>query len=99
MAFKKTFNSDDPIILGNSDTNDLFRPGFRYKLGSIIYTVKANVTQEAASPMREVFLSDGATEIIPVETIMKDIKEPDSEVSKCFESVVHKLGDKIGIVK
>lgn len=68
--------SKAPIVLNEtmSDEN-LFPPGFRYRMGSIIYTVRRDCTQEASSPMREVFLSDGATEIVPVETLLKDMKE------------------------
>lgn len=76
MSMKKIFNSGAPFIIGNDEGDKkLFPPGFRYRMGSIIYTVKADVTQEAASPMREIFLSDGATEITPVESILKDMKE------------------------
>lgn len=81
MVFRKKMDSKgNPIVLGDSQVEKLFPPGFCYKLGSIIYTVKDDVTQESAAPMREVTCSDGATEIIPVETIMKDLKEPDCEV-------------------
>jgi hypothetical protein len=74
---KKILNSSDaPVVLGSTSTDDqLFPPGFRYRMGSLIYTVRRDCTQEASSPMREVFLSDGATEIIPVETLIKDMKE------------------------
>ena len=80
MAFKKTFSTNAPIILGSSKAEELFPPGFRYRIAGTIYTVKADVTQEAASPMREVIRSDGSIEIIPIESIMKDLKEPDCEV-------------------
>ena len=82
MVFKKTFQSKDmPVILENTNAvQKLFPPGFRYKIGSIIYTIKGDVTQEIVSPMREISLSDGGTEIISVESIMKDLKEPDCEL-------------------
>jgi len=77
MVMRKTINTKDaPIVLGQSTKDkELFPPGFRYRMGSLIFTVKGDCTQEASSPMREVFLSDGATEIVPVETLMKDVRE------------------------
>lgn len=75
MAFKKIIRLNVPMIIGVSDNSkELFPPGFSYKLGNIVYTVKGDVTKETNSPMREVSLSDGTTEIIPVEAIKKDIK-------------------------
>ena len=101
MAFKKTLQSDAPIVIGNNKKiRTLFPPGFCYRIGGIIYTIKKDVTQEQSSPMREVILSDGATEIIPVESIIKDLKEPDCEVlemDKRFtmkEPVVEKVVNK-----
>ena len=74
---KKIINAAKaPVVLGKTvDSDKLFPPGFRYRMGSMIYTVRRDCTQEKSSPMREVFLSDGATEIIPVETLLKDMKE------------------------
>lgn len=83
MVMKKVLRSDAPIVVGgSSDSEVLFPPGFRYRMGSLIYTVKRDCTQETQSPMREVFLSDGATEIIPVETLLKDIKEINNSRNK-----------------
>lgn len=83
MAMKKIFRSGVPMMIGNTDKDQqLFLPGFRYRLGSIIYTVKADVTQEASSPMREVLLSDGSTQIIPVETLIRDMREIQNSRSK-----------------
>jgi len=80
---KKVLSSDAPIVVGGTSNNEvLFPPGFRYRMGSLIYTVKRDCTQEAAAPMREVTLSDGATEIIPVETLLKDIKEINNSRNK-----------------
>ena len=80
--FKKIVTSDgQPIIIGSTAGEDVkFPPGFAYRIGGLIYTVKENVTQEASSPMREVTLSDGTTEIIPVESITRDLKEPDCQI-------------------
>ena len=83
MTMKKNVKLGAPLVIKNTkETEQLFPPGFRYRMGGIIYTVKADVTQEASSPMREVSLSDGATEIVPVETIMKDVKEIENSRSK-----------------
>jgi len=77
MVMKKTINMKDaPIVMGvSSEDKDQFPPGFRYRMGSLIFTVRRDCTQEPTSPMREVFLSDGATEIVPVETLIKDLRE------------------------
>ncbi len=82
MSFKKIVTSDgQPVIIGSIDDDTVkFPPGFCYRIGGMIYTVKANVTQEASSPMREVVLSDGATEILPVASIILDLREPDCEI-------------------
>ena len=81
MGFKKIINSDVPIIIANTvEDSDRYPPGFSYRLGGIIYIVKKDVTQEASSPMREVILSDGSVEIIPIESIKKDLREHDCEV-------------------
>jgi hypothetical protein len=81
MSFKKVFKSGNPIIIGDSENSEqMFPPGFTYRIGGIIYTVVKDVTQEPSSSMREVHLSDGATEIIPVESIIKDLKEVGCEV-------------------
>ena len=84
MVMKKVINtSRAPVVIGQTvDSDKLFPPGFRYRMGSLIYTVRRDCTQEASSPMREVFLSDGATEIIPVETLLKDMKEIKNSRSK-----------------
>lgn len=77
MVMKKIMVSKSAVVMVNCSATDkkLFPPGFRYRMGSIIYTVKADITQDATNPIREVFLSDGATEIVPVETLLKDIRE------------------------
>jgi hypothetical protein len=81
MGFKKVMQSDHQIIISSSDDDtDKFLPGFCYRIGGTVYTVKADVTQEASSPMREVILSDGSVEITPVESIKKDLREHDCEV-------------------
>jgi len=81
MGFKKVLQSDHSIVISSSENDDKrFPPGFCYRIGGIIYTVKKDVTQETSSPMREVILSDGKTEIIPIESIQKDLKEVDCEI-------------------
>ena len=79
--FKKLINSDAPLIIGNtSEDAALFPPGFCYSIGSIIFTVKKDITQEDSSPMREVILSDGSTEIIPIESLKKDMRDPECKI-------------------
>lgn len=93
MAFKKFFMGDKPIVINSSETKELFPPGFCYRLGGIVRTVKADVTQEASSPMREVSLSDGATEIIPIESLVKDMKEEECQILPMDERYVIKKAE------
>ncbi len=103
MPFKKIITSDGrPIIIGsNAGEDDKFPPGFSYRIGSMIYTVKENITQEASSPMREVSLSDGKTEIMTVASIRRDLKESNCEIlppDKRFtkkEEIVEKTKKKV----
>lgn len=100
MALKKIFKTDAPIIVGDSRAEQLaYPPGFRYRIAGIIYTVKEDVTQEASSPMREVSLSDGSTEIIPVESITRDLKEPYCEVMEPDTRFVVKEAEEKKVVK
>lgn len=81
MVFKKFFHSDKPIILNKTDAiSSLFPPGYSYRLGSLTFTVKKDVTEEKHSPKREVITSDGSTEILDIETIIKDLKQSDCVV-------------------
>jgi len=82
MPFKKIVTSSgQPIVVGNHDNKkDLFPPGFSYRIGGLIYTVKGDVTQDVGSSMREVRLSDGATEIMTIESIKNDLKENGCEI-------------------
>lgn len=83
--------SDRPIIIGNStDAFKLFRPGFVYRVGGMLYTVTEDVTQEINTPMRRVIVGDGHTEIIPVESIKKDLKEHDAQVLDVDKRYVEK---------
>jgi len=93
MTFKKIVTSEgQPIIVGSFMEEDTkFPPGFAYRVGGLIYTVKANVTQEASSPMREVILSDGSVQILPVESIGRDLKEPDCEILPVDERYAPKV--------
>jgi hypothetical protein len=81
MAFKKVTNSktDGMYILNKSD-KDRYPNGFQYIIDSIIYTVREDVTKDAGSEMRRVICSDGATEIMTLETIDLDLKEPGAEI-------------------
>jgi len=50
MPFKKILTSHgQPVIIGTTlGLDEKFIPGFAYRVGGLIYTVKANVTQEPA---------------------------------------------------
>jgi len=82
MGFKKVLISDGrPIIIGSTKEEYLkFLPGFSYRIGGLIYTVKEDVTQEANSPTREVIVSDGSVEIMLVTSIKRDLKESDCQI-------------------
>ena len=81
MVIKKTMKTDAPIVISKSEEEkNLFLPGFMYKAGGDIRTVIEDVTQESNSQMRKVIVSDGATEILSVNSIKKDLKEHDSEI-------------------
>ena len=47
MGFKKIITSEgQPVIIRESGGDDIkFSPGFSYRIGSMIYTVKNDVTQ------------------------------------------------------
>jgi hypothetical protein len=76
MPFKKVITSDgQPIVIGTTLGEDIkFPPGFCYRIGGLIYTVKEDVTQDRSSPMREISVSDGSTEIMTVASITNDLK-------------------------
>ncbi len=92
MAFKKVMQSGHQVVIGNSSVDKKkFQPGFSYTIGGIIYTVSKDVTQEINSPMRQVILSDGSIEIIPVESIQKDLMEHDCEILELDERFAPKV--------
>lgn len=66
FVIKRSFNSDD---------GTLYSPGFCYRIGGTIYTVKKVINTEPNSPMREVSGSDGNTTVMLLSTLDKDIKE------------------------
>ena len=76
MVMKKVVISDSMSAMINktSSKEKLFPPGFCYRIDSMIYTIRRDCTQDATSPMREVVLSDGTTEIMSVEVLLKDMK-------------------------
>ncbi len=90
MVMKKVMvsNSMAAMINSTSSEKDLFPPGFRYRMDSIIYTVRRDCTQDVTAPMREVILSDGATEIISVESLLKDIKEIQNSRNKIHGEIM-----------
>jgi len=91
MAFKKIITSQgQPVVIRTAQDDLKYPPGFSYRIGSMIYTVKKDVTQEATSSMREVGLNDGTTEIMTVESISRDIKEPGCEILLMDERFVKK---------
>ena len=81
MAFRKITNSksDAMYIIGSRD-NNRYPVGFEYRIGRTIYTVREDVTKDAGSEMRRVITSDGSTEIMSLESIDLDLKEPDCQI-------------------
>jgi hypothetical protein len=81
MAFKKTMQGKNIVVLGDSKAlQSSFQPGFRYRVGGTIYTVIRDVSQDPTSSMRLVATSDGSNEIMAVETIVRDLKEADAQI-------------------
>lgn len=82
MTFKKIISSSgSPYVIGNQSNNDKdFLPGFRYKLGSVEYTVRKVITKDANSSMRRIICSDGSIEDVSIETIIKDLQDEDAIV-------------------
>ena len=93
MGFKKIITSDgQPVIVRFSEDEVVkYPPGFSYRIGSTIYTVKNDVTQEVTSSMREVGLSDGSTEIMGIASITKDLKDPGCEILPMDERYTQKV--------
>jgi hypothetical protein len=81
MAFKKVTNSksDAMYIIGSSDKSR-YPVGFEYLVGRTIYTVREDVTKDTGSEMRRIVTSDGSVEIMTLESIDLDLKEPDAQV-------------------
>ena len=81
MAFKKVTNSqtDGMYIIGSSDKSR-YPVGFEYMVGGTTYKVREDVTKDAGSEMRRVITSDGSTEIMTLESIDLDLKEPDARI-------------------
>jgi len=91
MAFKKIITSEgQPVMIRTAQDDLKYPPGFSYRIGSTIYTVKKDVTQEATSSMREVGLNDGSTEIMTVESISRDLREPGCDILPVDERFVKK---------
>ena len=81
MGFEKHMRSEAPFIVGNATADaDLFQPGFSYELGGVVRIVTADVSADPNAPLRRVSLSDGATEIISVDSIRKDVKSHDARI-------------------
>ena len=83
MSFKKIITSQSQYVVGNFsniEENKLFPPGFEYRLGGIVYTVKEDCTKDTGAYARKVITSEGVTEIMTLETIKKDLQESDSQI-------------------
>ena len=81
MAFKKVTDSqtDGMYIIGSSDKSR-YPVGFQYRIGGTLYTVREDATKDAGSEMRRVITSDGSVEIMTLESIDLDLREPDAQV-------------------
>jgi len=81
MAFRKVTNSksDAMYVIGTSDKTR-YPVGFEYLVGRTVYTVREDVTKDAGSDMRRVVTSDGGVEIMTLESIDLDLREPDARV-------------------
>ena len=81
MTFKKVTDSKtDGMYILNKSNKSRYPVGFEYLVGRTAYTVKEDVTKDAGSDMRRVVTSDGNVEIMTLESIDLDLKEPDAQV-------------------
>lgn len=86
MTMKKIVQSNSMFVIKKSSTDKkLYPPGFSYRIGGVIYTVKEDVTKDPGSEMRRVVTSAGDTEIMAVEVITKDLKEADAAIISAGE--------------
>lgn len=99
MSFKKVISTDGvPYVIGKtSNSDDQFLPGFRYKLGSVEYTVRKVIIKEPNLSIRRLICSDGSVEDVSVETILKDIQDEDCIVLPIDEKIA--LAEGIKYVK
>ena len=81
MVMKKIMSSEEGIsIIASSETKDKFPVGFKYMVGSTIYTVNKIINKDPNSDMRRVITNMGDVEILPIESIVKDLKESDCKI-------------------
>jgi hypothetical protein len=76
IVMKKIISTQDGIsIISSGEPKELFPVGFEYMLGQTIYKVDKVINKDPHSDMRRVITSEGSVEILPVESIKKDMKE------------------------
>jgi hypothetical protein len=91
MVMKKNLNSNVPIVIANSSKlEELFKPGFCYRIGSTIYTVTSDISEGIGIQLRRIITSEGGVEDATVETIKKDLQEHDAHVLDVDEKYVIK---------
>ena len=98
MGFKKIMNSESAYVVGDfidESIKNQFQPGFEYRIGRTVYTVREDVTKDSGSPMRRVTTSDGGTEILTIESIRKDLLEPDAQIIHDPSKVAPKTEKKV----
>jgi len=79
MVMKKAMNSEGMFVI-SSDKSDKFPPGFQYVLGGITRTVREVLKKDAHAEMRKVIASDGSEEIVPLESMEKDVADPQCHI-------------------
>ena len=92
MAFKKVTNSkNDAMFILNQSDKTRYPVGFEYLVGRTVYSVKEDVTKDAGSEMRRIVTSDGSVEIMTLESMDLDLKEPDALIINDGQSKVEEV--------
>jgi hypothetical protein len=79
MAMKKKMESQAGVVIAGGAPGMLFPPGFRYRVGSDIYTVKRGYIEDNAE-WRELVTLDGVIEHLTVASIAKDLYQQPANV-------------------
>jgi len=74
MVMKKNLSSERMVIVSSNDQSEMFPVGYKYLLGSAIYTI-TKTYKEDNTEMRKIVSDSGGAEILTVDSLIKDTKE------------------------